>query len=52
MVHEVLSKQLGIQVQEIRMMDKIEFEEDADRELFEKNQGALSVAMGLCLRDA
>lgn len=50
-VLEVLSSNLGIPAQLMDLLSKVQIDPSVDVELVKKNQGLLTVALGLCLRD-
>ncbi len=50
-VLETLTTQLGISTQILEAGNKIKLASTVDAEMFKKNQGLLTVPLGLCLRD-
>lgn len=49
-VQKTLARDLGIRVQAMDVLGKVQLGDHVDRELIKKNEGFLPVAMGLCLR--
>lgn len=52
LVIETLSKDLGFPVEMMCVLDKIQLGEGVDANLAKQNQGILTVALGLCLRES
>lgn len=51
LVIEVLTQSLGFPVEVIQILDKIKVDPSLDPNIIKENQGILTVALGLCVRD-